>query len=96
MKPRHAAALALVGWYLLFPPFNQWLDYQGVSAYHGAAFRNWQRFATLDTQQNCERMKDQLREQFDKDQKEPVLNRMQYDLRLSQCMAADDPRLKGK
>src|SRR6185312_12144148 len=26
MKPRHAAALALVGWYLMMPPWNPALD----------------------------------------------------------------------
>jgi len=33
MNLRYAAALALVSWYLLFPPFSQWLNYQGVSGY---------------------------------------------------------------
>jgi|HubBroStandDraft_6_1064221.scaffolds.fasta_scaffold482803_2 hypothetical protein len=96
MKLRHAAALALVGWYLLFPPFSQWLDYQGVSGYHKAELRNWQRLETFDTRQDCERAEDQLRERYDKDQKEPVLNRTQYNLRLAQCVQTGDPRLKEK
>jgi hypothetical protein len=96
MEPRHAVALALVGWYLLFPPFSQCLDYQGVSSFHGAELRNWQRLATFNTEQDCERAKDQLREKYDKDQKEPVLNRTQYNLRLAQRVQTDDPRLREK
>jgi hypothetical protein len=36
MKPRHAAALALVGWYLIFPPQKSdgWSDYN-------APLRKW-------------------------------------------------------
>jgi hypothetical protein len=96
MNLRHAAALALVGWYLLFPPFSRWLHYQGVSGYQDGELRDWQKLATFNTGQDCERAKDQLREKYDKDQKEPVLNRTQYNLRLAQCVQTDDPRLKEK
>jgi hypothetical protein len=96
MKPYHVAAFALVGWYLLFPPFNQWLNYQGVPGYQDGELRDWQRLASFNTEQDCERAKDQLRERYDKDQKEPVLNRTQYNLRLAQCVQTDDPLLKEK
>ena len=49
MKPRHAAALALVGWYLMVPP----LSGKGVDL--SAALSQWEEQAGFDSADSCER-----------------------------------------
>jgi len=44
MNLRHAAALALVGWYLMVPPPN----------YIGIPMANWPRRAVFDSKAQCE------------------------------------------
>jgi hypothetical protein len=44
MKVRHAAALALVGWYLIMPPGDL----------IGIPMPNWQRRAVFDSKTQCE------------------------------------------
>jgi hypothetical protein len=51
MKPRHAAALALVGWYLIVP-------YEGGKYPH---FGNWAVVATFASRQSCEKVAADLR-----------------------------------
>jgi hypothetical protein len=51
MKPRHAAALALVGWYLLLPPIN--LDSKAVLDID-APFSKWEIYKAFDSAADCE------------------------------------------
>ena len=53
MKPRHAVALALVGWYLMGPPVRQ---PKRESAYvdEHAAYRDWKVLHDFKTAYECE------------------------------------------
>jgi hypothetical protein len=98
VKPRHAAALALVGWYLLTPPFD---DLGRVNA--KARFSAWDNWDAYDSAVKCELDKAKIiglakakvgrhsasprRAAADQSFLEAVL--------LGQCVAADDPRLES-
>ena len=97
MKRRHAAALALVGWYLMVPPFRTCSE---CSHYFqpnplNAPFDKWAIVDTFDTVAECK--KDLLeylqkaREWKDKDW--PSVH---YVATYGRCIATDDPRLKEK
>jgi hypothetical protein len=47
MKPRHAAALALVGWYLMVPQLNE----KGVNS--NAPMSDWDRVESFETAGAC-------------------------------------------
>jgi hypothetical protein len=88
MKPRHAVALALVGWYLMLP--LQAPDEQGTAdaAPSPAASST---FAVYNSQQDCETERHQLLD-------DPVVGER---MKSAMCLPAtnvpaDDPRLKEK
>jgi hypothetical protein len=93
MKSRHAAALALVGWYLMVPPLTN----NGRSTDTRTALSTWQVLKSLASAPECEAERNQLQhdanEQPNKD-KNTLL--AQYIAAHSQCIASDDPRLKEK
>jgi hypothetical protein len=51
MKPRHAAALALVGWYLLLPPLVN-APYKVDTE---APLTSWKVYQTFDTREECDK-----------------------------------------
>jgi hypothetical protein len=51
MKPRHAAALALVGWYLMAPPILQEMGFQ-------RPLSQWQLYDRFETLAECRQLKD--------------------------------------
>jgi len=86
MNPRHAAALALVGWYLMSPPMLS-----NGAENHSATLRKWDIIGSFDSAQQCEAYRDRhigaflpLMQQDDK-KREILLD--------STCIATDDPRL---
>jgi len=87
MPPRHAAALALLGWYLMTPPivstspFRIDLD---------APLSRWDIQESFDTAEDCENLYMQLADKHPKNSQEDL----RY--RTGHCIATDDPRLKGK
>jgi hypothetical protein len=77
MKPRHAAALALVGWYLMVPP----------SEHVNLPISRWNHIASFDTADKCEA--DRVNsEKGNRD--DPAKHKL---ILLSECIASDDPRL---
>ncbi len=56
MKPRHAAALALVGWYLMMPPFVR----TGNEVYpdDDAPLSKWRMAGSFDSAGACQQKKD--------------------------------------
>ena len=100
MTPRHAAALALVGWYVMLPP-REWDHF-----YTEAPLSEWHRaggsqFAKeYATEKECKaRIEDD--KAFVKDwrdiPKERVTARiMAMAAKVERCIASDDPRLKEK
>jgi hypothetical protein len=105
IKPRHAAALALVGWYLMLPPWNQ----QKQPAVE-APIAQWQRVALYATVATCEKNRSRMAaggghwtdsnantpnnadEVPNSKEQEQMRNLQKY----AQCVSADDPRLKSR
>jgi hypothetical protein len=114
MKLRHAAALALVGWFLMMPPLLK------KSVDLTAPFSRWVTVNSYDTSKQCEdekasiqdaapenlsQLKSQLKglgikdDPADNKERLKIAHDMYFDevvVPLAQCIASDDPRLKGK
>ena len=97
MKSRHAAALALVVWYLMLPPpllhGNPPVDLE-------APVSKWRLFSIHESAAECEKG---LVAFYKSAKAELIANpaderdRIQfYQLESSQCVASDDPRLKER
>jgi len=101
-RPRHAAALALVGWYLMQPPLDsgdrpdakaplsQW---QESGAFDNAAECNKERF---DTIKMYEKMLADAQQSKASHDSVDMLQRASLAFWKAQCIASDDPRLKRK
>jgi hypothetical protein len=95
MKPRHAAALALVVWYLLYPPWSE--EQQGVDP--SLPINRWYEVATFDSSTDCEARKLKVLQEMEKQTQEPTPGKLATMERLrhqAKCASADDPRLKKK
>ena len=91
MTLRHAPALALVGWYLMMPPWgklnaplSEWVIYQ---AFDSAEVCTIARKTLVDFQGNYKGMAMTLITQSG--------GNLQFDGSVATCIATDDPRLKG-
>ena len=96
MNPRHAAALALVGWYLMGPPVRQPKNEPYLDEH--APYSEWTILRTASDQAQCE------------DARAVLAQRLQGDLTRfgsqigpwaeqwfeAQCIATNDTRLKPK
>jgi hypothetical protein len=98
MKPRHAAALALVSWYLIMPP----------SFDSTTPLSKWNRIGTFDSIDKCASFKLTVQQEIsdpagqEKIRKEAAKTGKPWnrDLAISrskaaQCVSSDDLRLKG-
>ena len=83
MKIGHAAALALVGWYLVTPPWQKGKN--AVEEKLDAPLSKWIQSHAFDSAAECEA----LREQVIKAQKDAGIS-----VTAERCVASDDPRLK--
>ncbi len=102
MKPRHAAALALVGWYLMMPPLPQ--D-PLLLADPTPPLSVWFLEQSFDTAKECEgaRIKEdreaerQMHDLAKAHAIETNIGHAQYFVQhiFSQCIATDDPRLNA-
>jgi len=100
MNPRHAAALALVGWYLMMPPLG------GGKVDATAPLRRWRQFNAFDSAHACEQYKQSpdfmLELELDQQGVEPELSaQTALELRVAEssnslCVSTDDGRLKEK
>jgi hypothetical protein len=89
MKPRHTAALALVGWYLMMPPTGR--DYRMGNV--EAPLRQWVKRPTIyRDEKECEHVLDRHRRLTNSKNKQIAVKFYKQ----AQCIASDDPRLKGK
>ena len=84
MRPRHAAALALAGWYLMVPPIShkgEFLD--------NAPLSEWTLLDSTDSAADCnaEANRSDLRSKTERDRNVKVDH--------TKCISTDDPRLKG-
>ena len=86
MNIRHAAALTLVGWYLMVPPHLHW-NGQHVTFSSDAPLREWKVAQPFDEAWKCDQT---LMQNVVECETCPLES-----LWLSaQCIATDDPRLK--
>ena len=106
MNLRHAAALALVGWYLMFPPpaMNTKDSVVDVDAPVG----KWTIWASYDAVKDCEAERSKKQQEFlrlfqealrsEKDPRNPSPRMLSIFLtgNMMACIATDDPRLKEK
>jgi hypothetical protein len=103
MKPRHAAALALVGWYLTVPPVV--CEKGRCTTQLDAPFSQWHRSKkSVDSESACEQARPKVRAAVDKaiqdvsarPEYDKALAAAEYDKALAAglCVSSDDPRLK--
>ncbi len=95
MKLRHAAALALVGWYLLVPPLSR----DDVPQNY-LPLAQWRLIASYDTAAECMAGSDGYLSGVKKGIARYKTNLQTAEAliraaREAQCIATDDPRLKG-
>jgi hypothetical protein len=88
MNPRHAAALALVGWYLMMPGRTT-----STPGFWQHDDKGWTHKATFDTKVECNR--EILKGCGTINQNGEVIGRV-GPLCYSQSISSDDPRLKEK
>jgi hypothetical protein len=101
MNSRHAAALALVGWFLMTAPVSE----QGA-IHQDAPLSEWTKASHFDSESDCdvwrkEKIRDSEDEvelapksEADEDGKQDADKDLNAAL-VSQCVADDDPRLTG-
>jgi len=95
MKPLHAAALTLIGWYLVVPPVEQ------GQVKNDAPLSRWNIYAPTETLSDCQHSLILETKHRERDwlEHETVLSappvRVEQILN-GQCIASDDPRLKEK
>ena len=94
MNLRHAAALALVGWYLMTPPLYK------EGANWNAPLSDWSISKSFDSAADCEQARQQLVDQGFKfnNAKTATIDQRQAGAVFmgANCVASDDPRLKEK
>ena len=93
MNLRHAATLALLGWYLLTPPLasvgSKWnAATKEYDPYTNAPLSQWQTVLTFDTAEEC-------RAELANQNAQIQMN-CPTCAALAECVASDDPRLKEK
>jgi hypothetical protein len=96
MKPRHVAALALVGWYLMVPPLVPQLSegepYLGFLPL--APLSQWTILDSFDSAEECiDAHVKLLRDRVIKNVNDEIRLEQAYSAR---CIATDNPRLKKK
>jgi hypothetical protein len=98
MNSRHAAALALVGWYLMVPPIAS----RTGPINRDALLEKWETWFAFDTAAECQaRIKTIANAAIGRLKAQPVAIATEQrisDLQAisARCVASDDPRLKEK
>jgi hypothetical protein len=112
MNLRHAAALALVGWYLMVPPMCADHPVPAWCRESTDPVRQWAIREKFNTEKECNAKLNSWRERTrptvvcgSSDQKScwnelsPLQHRVvidEMDAKWANCISSDDPRLKGK
>ena len=95
MRFPHAAALVLVGWYLMMPP----LDPANTTHFESRApLMRWRPLKTYSSKNDCEKERDEERASGGRGLNSPSQTKrlIAAGLLSVQCVATDDPRLKGE
>ncbi|HTR26336.1 MAG TPA: hypothetical protein VMI10_20355 [Terriglobales bacterium] len=106
MTLRHAAALALVGWYLIVPPSTRRTVPNPVDPAHPWHVRTpvdetrplseWQKIGQFDSEHDCHRALKRLVYEGEEPGHTQATNPRKPVWGTAQCIATDDPRLKEK
>lgn len=88
IQRRHAAALALVGWYLIVAPPQAFKDLK----YYEVLLRDWRHKGTFDSEFECKQEISKGCHHFQNGEE----NGLEGPLCYAQCVASDDPRLKER
>ena len=93
MNLRHAAALALIGWYLIAPPVGSVTSRRNPAtgfydAYSTAPLHMWQVADSYDTAAECRKALDMANQQ--------AMQHCPDCSAIAECIATNDPRLKSK
>ncbi len=93
MESRHAAALALVGWYLITPPIEVQL-YRGmghIKVRGEAPLAKWDKMKSFDSESDCEAFREKIN--LEVRANDVTMSEVYI---LSRCIeVVDGPRLKG-
>ena len=104
MNPRHAAALALLGWYLMVPPQNpHWREKRQPLYDESVPLSEWDINESFDTAIECQALRDKLLNEgvkarnrtFDETHDEGQATVVLQNWTSGRCVSTDDPRLKG-
>ena len=95
MKIHHAAALALVGWYLMMPPFVNRSNGLTV-ADPKAPLPQWSTFGSSDSAAECEQQRIYNIDRSKGLPQTPANVAVADQMLHAACIASDDPRLKEK
>lgn len=87
MNSRHAAALTLVGWYLMVAPTKQIGPFMTVE---NPPISKWNRQDHFDSKEQCETVRAEYLAY------PPLPLREFKDQLVAECVSTDDPRLKKK
>jgi hypothetical protein len=91
---RHAAALALVGWYLMCPPVRGTFPRLRIDT--SAPLSQWDMAGSYDTAVACAAGHDRaVADLGSADEPDNNWRITRESFRLGLCIASDDPRLKG-
>ena len=107
MNARHAAVLALGGWYLMMPP--SYTEGGKVFVYSRASVRRWTRIGkTFDSVAECEQAKEGTQKKVQNTKEAQIGEAARMDANPSdqtlaayeaalqlKCVSKDDPRIKG-
>ena len=91
MRPYHAAALALLGWYLIIPSSTL-----PPSVAYKEPLARWQIVRGFDTADPCEDFLNTFFEESREKQSLSMLEPAYRDYMFAKCVASDDPRFKEK
>jgi hypothetical protein len=95
MNARHVFALTLVGWFLMYPPWNR--SKQAIDP--DLPFRLWYQVAAFNSSSECRSQSAEVLERLDAQINESGPTKSAEEERLrteARCVSDDDPRLKPK
>ena len=91
MNLRHAAALALVAWYLMVPPYTRGPN---------LPLSKWSIYQRYNTPDECRQVRSDITSGWLQDSPPDFVQRFGNNFKSgfarAKCVASDDPRLKGK
>ena len=96
VKFRHAASLALVGWYLMIPPH---LQTSSLQVDRDAPISRWKHYRSFDSATECEATLERLRRDVRKirtDNPATTLDSEAAQEMMGKCIASDDSRLRER